>query len=144
MDQWIHFFQERWYLIVIAIIVLFIVVGIVKTVVKWVIVLLIIGAVVLYGANYKEKLQSVGASVASQVSGEIKDGAVKALTSEAKEAQFKANPDGSFLITTKNLKLEGKSGSSDVQVTFMNKTFTMNADGAVKAFIEQAKKNANP
>jgi hypothetical protein len=143
MDQWLAFAQDRWYLLVAAIIVLFIIIGIVKTVVKWVIVIIIIGALVLYGVNYKDKLTSIGASVASQVSGEIKDGALKAITSEAKDAQFKANPDGSFLITTKNLKLEGKAGSKDVQVTFLGKTFTMNADGAINAFIEQAKKNAN-
>ena len=39
MDQWISFAQDRWYLIVGAIIVLFIVIGIVKTVVKWILVL---------------------------------------------------------------------------------------------------------
>jgi hypothetical protein len=143
MDQWLAFAQDRWYLIVAAIIVLFIIVGIVKTVVKWAIVIIIIGALVLYGANYKDKLTSIGTSVANQVSGEIKDGVQKAIASEAKDAQYKANPDGSFLITTKNLKLEGIAGSKDVQVTFLGKTFTMNADGAINAFIEQAKKNAN-
>jgi hypothetical protein len=144
MDQWIAFAQERWYLIVAAIVALFIIVGIVKTVVKWIIVIVIIGALVLYGANYKDKLQSIGTSVASQVSTEIVDGVTKAISAEAKEAQFKSNPDGSFLITTKSLKIEGKAGSSEVQVTFLGKTFTMDAEGAIKTFIEQAKKNANP
>lgn len=144
MDQWIAFAQERWFLIVAAIVVLFIIVGIVKTVVKWIIVVVIIGALVLYGANYKDKLQDIGASVATQVTTEVKEGAIKAFSSEAKEAQFKANPDGSFLITTKSLKLEGKAGSNEVEVTFLGKSFTMKADGAINAFIEQAKKNAKP
>lgn len=142
MDQWISFAQDRWYLIVGAIIVLFIVIGIVKTVVKWVLVLVIVGALIVYGANYKDKIMDIGASVVSQVSDEIKDKAVSALTSEAKEAKFKANADGSFLITTKSLKVEGKSGSDEVQVTFLGKSFKMNANAAVNAFIEQAKKNA--
>ena len=110
MDQWISFAQDRWYLIVGAIIVLFIVIGIVKTVVKWVLVLVIVGALIVYGASYKDKIKDIGASVVSQVGDEIKDKAVSTLTSEAKEAKFKANPDGSFLITTKSLKVEGKTG----------------------------------
>lgn len=142
MDQWISFAQDRWYLIVGAIIVLFIVIGIVKTVVKWVLVLAIVGALIVYGANYKDKIKDIGASVVSQVSDDIKDKAVSALTSEAKEAKFKANPDGSFVITTKSLQVEGKPGSDEVQITFLGKSFKMNANSAVKAFIEQAKKNA--
>ncbi|MFD0696397.1 hypothetical protein ACFQZT_20230 [Paenibacillus sp. GCM10027628] len=144
MDQWISFAQDRWYLIVAAIIVLFIVIGIVKTVVKWLLIVAIVGALVLYGANYKDKLQNIGASVVTQVGDEVKEKAVSALTSEAKEAQFKANPDGSFAITTKSLKVEGKAGTDEVKVTFLGKTFTMSANAAMNAFIEQAKKNANP
>ncbi|OAS15319.1 hypothetical protein [Paenibacillus oryzisoli] len=142
MDQWISFAQDRWYLIVGAIIVLFIVIGIVKTVVKWLVVLVIVGALIVYGASYKDKIKDIGTTVISQVSDDIKDKAVSALTSEAKEAKFKANPDGSFLITTKSLQVEGKAGSEEVQVTFLGKTFKMNANAAVKAFIEQAKTNA--
>ncbi|MEW9700672.1 hypothetical protein [Paenibacillus sp. SI8] len=141
MDQWISFAQDRWYLIVAAIIVLFIVIGIVKTVVKWLIILVIVGCLVLYGANYKDKLQDIGASVVSQVGDEVKDKALSALTSEAKDAQFKASPDGSFQITTKSLKVEGKAGSDEVKVTFLGQTFSMNANAAINALIEQAKKN---
>ncbi|GFZ76876.1 hypothetical protein GCM10008018_22960 [Paenibacillus marchantiophytorum] len=144
MDQWITFAQDRWYLIVAAIIVLFIVVGIVKTVVKWVVVLAIVGALVVYGASYKDKIKDIGASVVSQVGNEVTEKAVSTLTEEAKDAQFKANPDGSYLITTKSLKVEGKSGSDEVQVTFLGKTFKMNANAAINTFIEQAKKNAKP
>ncbi|MCD1259823.1 hypothetical protein B5M42_013365 [Paenibacillus athensensis] len=142
MDQWIAFAQDRWYLIVAAVIVLFVIVGIVKTFVKWVLIIIVVGCLVLYGANYKDKLQSVGASVASQVGQEVKDSAIKALAGEAKEAKFKANPDGSYEVTTKSLKVSGNNGSDEVEVTFMGKSFTMNANAAVKAFIDQAKKNS--
>jgi hypothetical protein len=142
LDQWISFAQDRWYLIVAAIIVLFIVIGIVKTVVKWILVIAIVGALIVYGASYKDKIKDIGASVVSQVGDEIKDKAVNTLTSEAKDAQFKANPDGTFLITTKSLKVEGKAGTDEVQVTFLGKSFKMNANAAVNAFIEEAKKNA--
>lgn len=142
MDQWISFAQDRWFLIVAAVIVLFIVIGVVKTLIKWLLVIVIIGALVLYGANYKDKLQNIGASVVSKAGTEMKDGVAKALASEAKEAQYKANADGTFTITTKSLKVEGKVGSNDVKVTFLNTSFTMKADGVLNAFIEQAKTNS--
>lgn len=142
MDQWISFAQDRWYLIVAAIIVLFIVIGIVKTLVKWIVVIAIVGALIVYGASYTDKIKDIGASVVTQVGDEVKDKAISALTAEAKEAQFKANPDGSFIITTKSLKVEGKAGTDEVVVTFLGKSFKMNANAALSAFIDQAKKNA--
>lgn len=57
LDQWISFAQDRWYLIVAAIIVLFIVIGIVKTVIKWLVVLVVVGALIVYGASYKDKIK---------------------------------------------------------------------------------------
>jgi hypothetical protein len=144
LDQWITFAQDRWYWIIGAVIVLFIVIGLVKTVVKWILVVVIIGALVLYGANYKDKLQSVGATVISKAAEEAKDGAAKAIAAEAKDAQYTASPDGTFVITTKSLKVEGKVGSNDVQVTFLGTKFPMKADGVMKTFIEQAMKNSKP
>jgi outer membrane murein-binding lipoprotein Lpp len=142
MDQWITFAQDRWYWIIAAVVVLFIVIGLVKTVIKWILVIVIVGAIVLYGANYKDKLQSIGTSVVTKAGEEAKEGAAKALASEAKDAKYTANQDGSFVITTKSLKVEGKLGSNDVQVTFLGAKFTMNADGIMNTFIEQAKKNS--
>jgi outer membrane murein-binding lipoprotein Lpp len=142
LDQWLTFAQDRWFLIIAAVIVLFIVIGVVKTVLKWVLIIVIVGALVLYGANYKDKLQNISTSVVSKASTGIKDEAVKALTSEAKEAKYQANADGTFTITTKSLKVEGKAGSNDVKVTFLSTTFTLKADGIINAFIEQAKANS--
>lgn len=142
MDQWISFAQDRWYLLVAAIIILFIVIGIVKTVIKWLVVIVVVGALIVYGASYKDKIKDIGTSVVTQVGDEVKDKAISTLTAEAKEAQFKANPDGSFIVSTKSLKVEGKAGTDEVQVTFLGKTFKMSANAAVNAFIEQAKKNA--
>lgn len=147
MDQWIAFAQDRWYLVVAALVVLFIVMRIVKTVVKWIIVLAILAVLVVYGANYKDKLQTVGASltgsIGEKVAAEVSDKALQALKDEAKDAKFKENADGSFTVTTKSLKVEGKPGDSDVAVTFLGQTFHIKADTAVKAFIDQAKKNSN-
>ncbi|WP_282940709.1 hypothetical protein [Paenibacillus sp. RC67] len=137
MDFLVPFLQERWFIIVAAIVVLFLVIKIVKTVVKWVIVLAVIAGLFYYGANYKDQLMDMGTAVTA----EAKNQAIKAISGEMKDAQYKQNPDGTFTVTTKSLKLEGNPGSNEVKVTFMNQTFTMKMDDVVNALIEQAKKN---
>lgn len=142
MEQWLSFAQDRWYLLVGALVVLFIVVRVVKTVVKWVIIAALLVALAVYGANYKDQLQSISASVGQKVAAGVSEQAVKALKDEAKDAKYEANPDGTFTVTTKSLKVAGKPGSDDIAVTFMGQTFHMSANAAVKAFIEQAKANS--
>jgi len=137
LDFIVPFLQERWFIVVAAIVVLFVVIRIVKTVIKWVLVLAILAGLFFYGASYKDQLLEIG----SAVTAEAKNQALKAISGEMKEAQYKQNPDGSFTVTTKSLKLEGKPGSNEVQVTFMNQTFTMKLDDVVNALIEQAKMN---
>ncbi|MCR8629916.1 hypothetical protein [Paenibacillus radicis (ex Xue et al. 2023)] len=137
LDFLVSFLQERWFIIVGAIVVLFLVVRILKTVVKWVIVLAVLAGLFFYGASYKDQLLDIGAAVST----EAKNQAVKAFSNEMKEAQYKQNSDGTFTVTTKSLKLDGNPSSNEVKVTFMNQTFTMKMDEAVNALIEQAKKN---
>jgi len=131
------FLQDRWFIIVGAIIVLFLVIKIVKTVVKWIIVLAVLAGLFYYGADYKDQLMEMGTAVTA----EAKNQALKAISGEMKEAQYKQNPDGTFTVTTKSLKLEGNPESNEVKVTFMNQTFTMKMDDVINALIEQAKKN---
>jgi cytochrome c-type biogenesis protein CcmE len=137
VDFMMSFLQERWYIIVAIILVLFIVMRIVKTVVKWAIVAALLAGLYFYGASYKDQLMNIG----TVVSTEAKNQAVKAFSSEMKDAQYKQNADGTYTVTTKSLRLDGKPGSNEVKVTFMNQTFTMKVDDIVNAFIEQAKKN---
>jgi hypothetical protein len=52
MDQIIGFLQERWYIVILAVIALFIVMKIIRTAIKWVIVLAVIAAILIYGFNF--------------------------------------------------------------------------------------------
>ncbi|WP_249861752.1 hypothetical protein [Paenibacillus konkukensis] len=131
------FLEERWFVVVAAIVVLFIVVKIVKTLVKWIIVLAVIAGLFFYGASYKDKLMEIGTAVTA----EAKAQAIKTISGEMKDAQYKQNPDGTFTVTTKSLRIDGNPGANEVKVTFMNQTFTMKMDDVVNALIEQAKKN---
>jgi hypothetical protein len=131
------FLQERWYIILVAIVILFVVVRIVKTVIKWVIVVAILAGLYFYGASYKDQLINLGATVTT----EAKNQAIKVVSSEMKDAQYKQNADGTYTVMTKSLRVDGKPGASEVNVTFMNQTFTMKLDDMLKALIEQAKNN---
>jgi hypothetical protein len=49
MDHWIQFVQDKWVIVLVALVLLFIVMRIVKTVVKWVLILAILGGTLYYG-----------------------------------------------------------------------------------------------
>ncbi|MED4603341.1 hypothetical protein P9314_22200 [Paenibacillus validus] len=142
MDFIMNFLQDRWYVIVGALVVLFIVVNLVKTVMKWILVLAVLAGLFYYGANYKDQLLEFGTTVGAQAAAEVKAQLARTFSEEIKEAKYAANPDGSFTVTTKSIKLEGKAGEGDVKVTFMNQTFTVKMDDVIKGLIDQAKKNA--
>ncbi|PZE21281.1 hypothetical protein [Paenibacillus xerothermodurans] len=135
MDVVMSFVQERWFIIAAAVVLLFVVLHIVKTVIKWVIVLAVLAGLYFYGASYTDQLLDIGTAV----SAEVKNQAVKAFAAEMQHAQYKHNADGTYTVTTKSLKLEGSPGSNEMRVTFMDQTFTIKADAAVQALIEQAK-----
>lgn len=141
MEQITAFLQQQWIMVAVALLVVVLVIKLVKTVVKWAIVLAIIAGLLFYGANYKDKLADIKDTLGTMVAAEVKDQALKALAGEAKEAKYKLNPDGSFTIQSKSLQVEGKPDTSEVKVTFMGQTFHLKMDEAVKAFVEQAKKN---
>lgn len=142
MDFISTFLAERWFVIVGALVILFIVITVVKTVVKWVIVLALLAGLFFYGASYKDQLLELGSTVGVKVAEEAKAQAMNVIMEEAKDAKYTQNQDGSYTVTTKSVKLDGRPGESSVQVTFMNQTFTLKLDDLTKGLIEQAKKNA--
>ncbi|MDF2671590.1 MAG: hypothetical protein K0R67_3896 [Paenibacillus sp.] len=143
MDQLTTFVQDRWLVIVVAIVVLFLVIKIVKTVVKWVIVLIIVAGLFYYGASYTDELKEIGSqaiATAKDAVASAKEEALKALG--GKDAKYKANADGSYTVTSGQVKLEGKPGASEVSVSIAGApSFNIALDDAVKALIEASKKN---
>ncbi|WP_159886330.1 hypothetical protein [Paenibacillus puerhi] len=142
MDFLMDFIQERWYVIAGALIALFIVVKVVKTVIKWVLIAALLAGLYFYGASYKDQLIELGSTVGAQAAAELKTQVVKVFGDEIKEAAYKQQADGSYTVTTKSVRLDGKPGESDIKVTFMNRSFTVKMDDVMKALVDQAKKNA--
>jgi len=140
MDQWISFVQDKWVILLVALVAVIVVISIVKTVAKWIVALVIVAAVIFYGANYTDadSIKTIGDKIVN----DVKDQALNAFVNDVKEAKYEANKDGSFTVTSKNVKVEGKAGDKTVKVTILGQTFSMDADSAVQTFIDQAKQNA--
>src|SRR5690606_6929184 len=119
MDPIILFLQERWYVLVIGLVLLFITFKVIKTVLKWIIFLAIVGVIVIYALNYRGELENWTSSIHSRITSEVKQQAVQAMRHEAQDARYKANADGSFSVTTKNLQVEVPAGSMNAEVTYM-------------------------
>ncbi|WP_127586607.1 hypothetical protein [Paenibacillus koleovorans] len=143
MDQLTAFLQDRWIVIVVALVVLFLVIKIVKTVVKWVIVLAVLAGLFYYGASYTDKLKELGTeavNAAKDAVASAKDEALQKLA--AKDAKYTANADGSYTVIAGQVKLEGKPGVNEVSISVAGTpSFKIPLDDAVKAIIEGAKKN---
>ncbi|GAB2676801.1 hypothetical protein ACFQWB_08065 [Paenibacillus thermoaerophilus] len=135
MDQWMEFLQDRWYVVAIAAVLLLIVLNVVKTVVKWLLVAAIAAGLFWYGGSYIDRIKEVGGEIASS----LKDEAVKRMLGD--KATYKDNGDGTYTVTSGGVQVDGKIGSSEVKVTYMGQSFTLNLEGAVQTFIEQAQKN---
>lgn len=142
MDQLITFLQDRWLVVVIALVVLFVVIKIVKTLVKWIIVAAILVGLFYYGATYTDELKDLGqnvATVAKEAVGELKEKAVQGLA--GKDAIYKDNGDGTYTITSGSIKLDGKTGADKVKITVAGVSAEFSLDETLKKVIETAKKN---
>jgi hypothetical protein len=136
VDQVMMFLEQRWVIVVAAIIALLLIVKVVKTVIKWVLVLAIIAALLFYGANYTQALKDVTVKAMSFA----KEEAFEAMLGEAADADYQESADGSFTVTSANLELKGMKGSDQVEITFKGHTFSFKLNEAIRSYIDQSKK----
>jgi hypothetical protein len=140
MNQWAAFVQDKWLLIIIAIVVLFLVMKVVKTFVKWILVLAVIAAVLYYGSTYAGKqLSGLKTTLGNAVADEAKQQLTNAIVGEGKDADYIKHADGSYTIHTKNIKLDGKPGSDQAEVSFMGQSYKVSINKTIQKFIDEAK-----
>ncbi|TYP71360.1 hypothetical protein [Paenibacillus methanolicus] len=142
-DTWAQFFQDNWFVLVIALVVLWLVIRIVRTVVKWLIVAVIIVGIIVYSGYTLDDLKSIDLKeIGSTITDKFKEQAISAMAGEAKEATFTNNADGTFTVKSKNVELTGTPGAGEVKVKFQgNALGTWKIDDAIQALITQAKTN---
>jgi hypothetical protein len=80
-----------------------------------------------------------GRNVGSTVATELKDDAMQAIRHEFKDAHYDGKANGSFVVSSRSVKLEGKTGAREAKVTFKNHTFNIKMDDALDALVEQVK-----
>ncbi len=141
MDQWSTFIQDKWILILVAIVVLFLVLKLVKTFVKWIVVLAIIAIVIYYGSTYAGGLSGLKTTLGNVVADEAKQQITSAIVGEGKNADYIKHADGSYTVHTNNIKLDGKPGVDEAEVTFMGKSYKVSINKAIQKFIDEAKQN---
>jgi hypothetical protein len=157
MEQWIQFAQDKWYIILAALVVVWIALAVVKTVIKWIIVLVIIAGLIFYGSQYQEELQAWGSQVANitseeafldlkaKISGFSTQEAVELALGEPSEASFEMHEDQTFTVTTGHIQIdgsvEGGELSSEAVIRFKNQesgiTININDYLALKQFVAE-------
>jgi hypothetical protein len=139
MNQWASFVQDKWLLIIIAIVVLFLVMKLVKTFVKWILVLAVIAAVLYYGSTYAGKLSGLKTTLGNAVADEAKQQLTNVIVGEGKDADYIKHADGTYTIHTKNIKLDGKPGSDQAEISFMGQSYKVSINKTIQKFIDEAK-----
>ena len=136
VNQWMQFVQDRWWLILIALVALLLVISFVKTVVKWLLVAVIVAVVLIYGAKYKDELTTIGDKVVS----EAKEQAFQALMASAGNAKYEEGKNGAFVVSTDTVRVEGKAGSDEVTVYWKDvRIGTFKVEGVIETFLNEAK-----
>lgn len=138
-DAWMQFLQDNWLILAVAVVAIFVIVKLVKTVVKWLLVAGILIAIFVYGGYSIDDLSTIG----SKIQSEARDQAIKAMTGEISQAEYKDNGDGSYTIKTPTLELSGVPNSGEVSVKYQGVSLgTWKMEGAVRELVVQAREAA--
>lgn len=143
VQVWMEFLKQNWLVIVVALVVLLLIVNLVKTVVKWALVLLIAAFIVIYSGISLKDIGDAVNTVKDQAVEYSKNEVLNAMKSEAKEAKWTQNGDGTFTITTPNLEVTGTPGSDKVTVVFRGVSLgEWKMSDTLEVFVQEAQKNS--
>lgn len=136
-ETWTTFLKDNWLVLLIALVVLLLVIRIVKTVVKWAIVAAVVIGLVFYSGYTLDDVKDIGTKVM--------DGAKQeaiAMLGKAQDAEYTVNDDGTYTVKSESIELKGEVGKSEVQVSLYGAPYiTLELDGVIQTFIDQAKQN---
>ncbi|MEJ8303752.1 ATPase [Saccharibacillus sacchari] len=117
-EVWIEFVRQNWLILLIALVAVLLVINVVKTMIKWAIAIVIVVALIVYSGVSLDQIQNTVTSVKDEAVAKLQGEALKMLKEESAEATFKRGEDGSFVVQTTSLKLEGKPNATSVEVTY--------------------------
>lgn len=117
-EVWIEFVRQNWLILLIALVAVLLVINVVKTMIKWAIAIVIVVALIVYSGVSLDQIQNTVNGVKDEAVAKLQGEALKMLKDEAAEATFKKGENGSFVVQTTSLKLEGKPNAKSVAVTY--------------------------
>ncbi|AWB45894.1 hypothetical protein DCC85_17995 [Paenibacillus sp. CAA11] len=142
-QTWIDLFKEHWYVFVIALIALFLIANLIKTVVKWVLIIAIAAFLIVYSGISLKDISNAVTTATDDTMSAMKSEAMNVMKNEAKDAKMTRNADGSFVITTPNLKVSGPANAEKVKVTFRGVSLGEWTRGeALETLIQAANQNS--
>ncbi|KAA9008689.1 hypothetical protein F4V43_00395 [Paenibacillus spiritus] len=142
---WSQFLRENWIIIAVALVLLFAVINLVKTMLKWAIVILIVAGLFIYSGITIDQIGGAVSKVTDGTVDTLKTEAQEVMLKEARDAVYTSNGDGTFVITTPNLKVTGAAGDDKVNVTFRGVSLgKWNVTDTLKGFIDEARKHPAP
>lgn len=116
-------------LVSIAILVLFVlfVISLIKAAKRIAILFLVVAVVMVFFFDYSPKqVVDKGKQVVTMATDTFKSTIEPVLEKELKDATYEMKKDGSYVMTTKSLKITGEKESTDVFITYKDKTVKVN------------------
>ncbi|MFB5763779.1 hypothetical protein [Paenibacillus medicaginis] len=136
VNVWMEFLKQNWLVILIVLIVLFAVLNLVKTLVKWLIAAVIVAALLIYSGISIDQISTVVTNVRNE--------ALNMMVKEAKDAKYESNDDGTYTVSSSNIKVAGQSGSDKVKVSFRGVSLgEWSVTEAVADYVQSAKNRSS-
>ncbi|MCQ4088543.1 ATPase [Saccharibacillus sp. JS10] len=111
--------------------------------IKWAIAIVIVVALIVYSGVSLDQIQNTVTNVKDEAVAKLQSEALNLVKSEAADAKFQQGKDGSFVVQTKSLKLEGKPNAKTVEVTYRNVSLgEWDRGEQVNALIRRARANS--
>ncbi|MDP5272546.1 hypothetical protein [Chengkuizengella axinellae] len=136
IESWILFAEEKWYIILAAIIVLFIVIKLVKTLMKWLIVIAVVAVLIYYGSSYSDTLRTAGDQIIDLIT---QEDLVDLALDEIKEYVINEAIDGEFIIKNDNVTIQGEEDSKVLTITYGGETYTIEMNDEIKKLLEDSR-----
>ena len=134
------FLQDKWFVVLIALIALFVIIKIVNTVLKWILVLAIVIGLVAYGANYTGTIKDISGQIMNYTLDEV----TKMVLGSSEAGEYREQEDGTFTIESSLFTIHGKKGSNEITVEFRGQTFTVKLNNPLQKYIEEVRTGARP
>ncbi|MEK5408229.1 hypothetical protein MKX36_20140 [Paenibacillus sp. FSL W8-0439] len=132
--------QDNWLYILIGLVLLLVILKVVRTLIKWLIVIVVIAGLLIYSGISFEQVGKVVTQAKDDAINKVQSEALNMMIKEGQNAKYTSNGDGTFTVTSSNLKVKGPFEGNKVKVWFQGMSLgEWSMSDTVKKYIESAK-----